>query len=172
MKKLFLIALITSSTMSGLVQAADGTVKFTGNITNDTCQVDTDSKNQTVNLGTISRASFASVGDISTAQQFDIKLTDCPEGNIGVVFSGVADDVNNDLLKLDATMTASGVGVRISEIFTGNQIKLNNTTDATRVTIDEDGDATLSYVGQYQSTSATVVAGTADATTQFTILYN
>lgn len=174
MKKTFLAVMMAGSVMAmtGIAHAADGTVKFTGSITDDACIVDSASANQTVSLGTVASTSFSAAGDTSSAQKFDIKLTDCPEGTVAVVFGGATDSANTDLLALDSGMTATGVGVRINNSDDGTQVKLNDTASATRVTVAADGTATMRYVGQYQSTVAVVTAGTADATSQFTVLYN
>ncbi|WP_312983064.1 fimbrial protein [Atlantibacter sp.] len=171
MKKLYCGLMIVSSlTMSNMVNAADGTIKFKGNIVDSACSVDAASADQTVTLGTVAASSFAAAGDTSTAQKFDIKLTECPEGTVAVVFGGTA--ATADLLKLDAGMTATGVAVRINNSDDGTQIKVNDTASAKRVTVAADGSATLNYVGQYQATAEKVTAGTADATSQFTVLYN
>lgn len=173
MKKTFLAVMMAGSmmAMAGMANASDGTVKFTGNITDDTCTVDSASANQTVVLGDVGSNSFATAGATSSAQKFEIKLTDCPDGNVGIVFGGTGDAANTDLLALDSGMTAKGVGVRINNA-DGSQVKLNDTGSATRVVVAADGSATLHYVGQYQSTVANVSAGTANATSQFTVLYN
>lgn len=154
----------------GSAQASDGTVKFKGNIVDTACKVDTASADQTVNLGDVAASSFAAAGDTSTAQKFEIKLTECPEGTVAVVFGGPS--VTDDLLSLDSGMTATGVAIRINNASDYSQVKMNDTAAAKRVTVADDGTATLGYIGQYQATAATVTAGTADGTSQFTVLYN
>jgi len=174
MKKKLLAVMVVGSTVftTNLVHAADGTVKFTGNIIDNACTVDASGKDQTVQLGNVAATSFSAAGDISAGQKFDIKLTGCPEGNVAVVFNGSADSANTDLLKLDSGMTATGVAVRINNE-DGTQVKLNDASSIKQVEItDTEDSATLSYVGQYQATNATVTAGTANATSQFTVLYN
>lgn len=175
MKKTFLAVMMAGSVMAmtGAVHAADGTVKFVGNIVDEACVVDTNSANQTVQLGDVAASSFGgSAGVQSTAQKFDIVLTACPAGTVAVGFAGASDAVDTTLLKLDADQTAAGVGVRINNI-DGTQVLMNDTASPERVTVPAGGgDVTLSYVGQYQSTSASVTAGTANATSQFTVLYN
>ncbi|MDK9358858.1 fimbrial protein [Lelliottia sp. V106_10] len=174
MKKTFLAVMMAGSVMAmaGMAHAADGTVKFVGNIIDTACTVDTASQDQTVPLGDVAASSFTSAGIVSTAQKFDVKLTNCPAGNVAVVFAGTSDAVNTDLLQLDSGMTAKGVGVRINNATDGTQVKVNDTVSPLRVTVDGSGAATLNYVGQYQSTTASVTAGTANATSQFTVLYN
>lgn len=175
MKKTFLAVMMAGSLMAtvGAAHAADGTVKFVGNIIDEACTVDTSSANQTVQLGDVAASSFGkAAGARSSAQKFDIKLTACPEGTVAVGFAGTADTADTTLLKLDAGQTATGVGVRINNN-DGTQVVMNDTASPARVTVPAGGgDVTLSYVGQYQSTSASVTAGTANATSQFTVLYN
>lgn len=156
--------------MSGLTHAADGTIKFTGKIVDTTCKVDSASGDQTVTLGDVAASSFTKAGDVSSAQKFNIKLTGCPaDSTVAVVFGGAS--AADDLLSLDSGMTATGVAVRINNADDNSQVKINDTASAKRVTVGADGSATLNYVGQYQATAATVGAGTADATSQFTVLY-
>ncbi|MFA1017087.1 fimbrial protein [Enterobacter sp. SAT-E-asb] len=172
MKKNIVLASVIGSLMimSGVAQASDGTVKFIGNIVDTVCKVDSGSADQSVVLGTVASSSFSKAGDASSAQKFDIKLTDCPTGTVAVVFGGSS--VTDDLLQLDSGMTATGVAVRINNADDFSQVKINDTASAKRVTVAADGSATLKYVGQYQATAATVGAGTANATSQFTVLYN
>lgn len=172
MKKNIVLASVIGSLMimSGVAQASDGTVKFIGNIVDTACKVDSGSADQSVVLGTVAASSFSKAGDASSAQKFDIKLTDCPTGTVAVVFGGAS--ATDDLLQLDSGMTATGVAVRINNADDFSQVKINDTASAKRVTVAADGSATLKYVGQYQATAATVGAGTANATSQFTVLYN
>lgn len=175
MKKTFLAMMMAGSVMAmtGAAHATDGTVKFVGSIIDEACNINTTNADQTVELGTVAASTFGASGGVqSSAQKFNIVLTGCPEGNVGIGFSGVADDVDTTLLKLDADQTATGVGIRINNA-DGTQIKLNDTADASRVAVPTGGgNVTLSYVGQYQSTAASITAGTANATAQFTVLYN
>lgn len=172
MKNKYLAVLISSLfALTSMAYASDGTVKFKGNIVETACTVDAASANQTVTLGDVAVNSFTAAGDVSTAQKFDIKLTACPEGTVAVVFGGSS--ATADLLSLDAGMVAKGVAVRINNADDNSQVKINDTASAKRVTV-ESGAATLKYVGQYQATAAraSITAGTADATSQFTVLYN
>lgn len=173
MKKILTLALMAASMLAAdVAQAIDGTIKFEGNITDTACVVNSSGADQTVALGTVPASSFTAAGDVASAQKFNITLTDCPAGTVGVTFGGSSDPVNTDLLKLDSGMTATGVGVRINNADDSSQVLINDTASAKRVTVGTDGTAVLNFVGQYQSTSATVTAGTANATSQFTVLYN
>ncbi|MCW6025649.1 type 1 fimbrial protein [Serratia marcescens] len=171
MKKTFLAVMMAGSTLMAInaAHAADGTVKFTGNITADACTVDTASKNQTVVLGDVATTSFAAAGDKSSPTPFQIKLTNCPANvdHVQVKFDGTSDAVNSDLLKLDAGQTATNVGIEIADS-TATAIPLHTASPSYPVT---DGTATLNFVGRYVSTAASVGAGSANGTSQFTINY-
>ncbi|MBL5945896.1 type 1 fimbrial protein [Enterobacter asburiae] len=175
MKKTLLAVMMAGSVMAmvNAAHAADGTVKFVGNIIDQACTVDTSSANQTVQLGDVAASSFGNASGVqSSGQKFNIVLTACPAGTVAVGFAGTADPADSTLLRLDAGQTATGVGVRINNN-DGTQVLMNDTASPARVTVPAGGgDVTLSYVGQYQSTSASVTAGTANATSQFTVLYN
>lgn len=174
MERTILAVMLAGSMLasSGVVQAADGTIKFTGNITDTACVVDSSGSDQTVSLGTIPATSFSAAGDTASAQKFNITLSGCPNGTVAVTFGGASDPANADLLKLDSGMTATGVAVRINNADDNSQILINDTRSAKRVTVAADGSAVLNFTGQYQSTAIPVTAGTADATSQFTVLYN
>ena len=172
MKKTFLAAIIASSVMgvTGISYAADGTVKFTGNITADACTASAESQDLSVSLGTVSATSFSAAGDKSSPTKFTINLSDCPSSitAVSVKFDGISDTTSSNLLKLDSGSTATGVGVEISDV-TGTPLPLH--TASSPYAIAQDGTAALDFVGRYVSTTSSVGAGTADATAQFSINY-
>lgn len=73
MKKVLLplAALVLSVTASNAM-AANGTVKFTGEIKQSTCQVTSDTQNKEVYLGTYPTSAFQNVGDKSASKAFQI----------------------------------------------------------------------------------------------------
>ena len=78
MKKLFLLALV-SSAMSTSVFAADmghGKVNFKGSIIDAPCSISPDSIDQTVELGQISNMALVDGGK-SSPRSFDIALENC-----------------------------------------------------------------------------------------------
>lgn len=178
MKKHLVAMLITTATgmamMSG-ANAADGTIHFTGAIIADACTVDADSQDMTVNLGTVASTSFSAAGDKSSPTRFNINLVSCPTSltSASVKFDGTADSANNQLLQLDAsadpTTDASGVGIEIADD-TGTPIPLY--TASKEYPIDATTNAaSMTFVARYVSTAASVNAGAANGTSQFTVNY-
>lgn len=172
MKKSYLAVMMACSLMtaSGVAHSADGTVRFVGNIIADSCEVDTASKDMTVVLGNVATTSFSASGDKSSPTAFKINLINCPSTvtKVSVKFDGLSDVANPDLLMLDSGMTATGVGIEIADT-NGNPIPLH--TSSPEYAIAPDSTANLNFVARYVSTAASVGAGTANGTTQFTINY-
>ena len=166
---LILAGLISAGTMQAF--AADGTVHFSGSLTDAACTVSTATKDQTVVLGNIPSASFNAAGDKSTSVDFTIDLSNCPASVLKVLtkFDGVSDAANTSLLALDTGETATGVGIEIAEQ-DGTPIALHTASktyavDTTAHTVS------LPYLARYVSTVASVGAGTANGTSQFTLNY-
>lgn len=153
--------------------AADGTINFTGTITDATCKVTPGSANQTVALGTVSSSSFTSAGSQSSPTKFSIVLTQCPASaaSARIKFDGPADATNSNLVALTSgTGVATGVGVGIYESNGTTQIPV--ATASASKTLSTSSDTTFSFIAKYVSTTATVTAGTANAVSNFTVTYN
>jgi major type 1 subunit fimbrin (pilin) len=73
-KKLIVCTLLACSAFSALSHAADGTINFTGTITDAACTVTPGTANQTVTMGTVSSTALANVGDTAAPTRFDIVL--------------------------------------------------------------------------------------------------
>lgn len=156
---------------SAAANAADGVVKFTGNITADACKVGGESAGAIdVSLGTVTSASLPKAGDKSDPTKFTIALSDCPDTltKASIKFDGTSDATNPALLKLDAGSTASGVGIEIAQ---ANGSALPLFTASTPVDIAS-GTANLDFVGRYVATKDAPTPGSANGTSQFTIAYN
>jgi len=136
----------------------------------DACTVDTASKDMTVVLGDVATTAFTAAGDKASPEKFQINLTACPSAvtAVTVKFDGVSDATNTDLLALDSGQTATGVGIEIADK-NGNPIALHTASPSYPVATG--GTATLDFIGRYVATTATVGAGTANGTSQFTINY-
>ncbi|MBY7354181.1 chaperone-usher fimbrial major subunit [Escherichia ruysiae] len=173
--------------MSGHVLAEDGTVHFVGEIVDSTCEVTSDTKDQTVPLGKVNKTAFSAPGDLASPQAFSIKLEKCPAtyNKAAVRFDGVeASNASGDLAignPLNATapgdytgqgsaIAATGVAIRIFNREDNSQVKLY--TDSAWTNIDTTlGTAEMKFIARYIATSAAVTAGTANADAQFTIEY-
>ncbi|AJZ89330.1 Long polar fimbria protein A [Beauveria bassiana D1-5] len=171
-KNIIALAILAGSAVGSVAQAADGTINFTGTITDTACTVSTATKNQTVPLGTVSRTAFAAAGDTAAPTKFSIVLQNCPTtvSNANIRFDGPIDSANSNLLALTAgTGIATGVGVGIYEqdAHTLIPIATPSATKALSSTVDTQFD----FIAKYVSTSATVTQGPANAATNFTISY-
>ena len=125
-------------------QGTGGQVEFTGSITDSSCNVDSTSANQSVDLGKWASSYFTGAGSETTKTAFHIKVKDCPSTvtTVSVLFDGTRDTNNSDLLAINGT--ASGVAT---------------------------GTADLEFFADYVSTSA-VSAGSANGTANFNMVYN
>lgn len=153
--------------------AADGTVNFTGAISDQTCVVDASSANLTVDLGTITSSSFSAAGDTASASRFDISLSGCPGTftKVAARFDGASNATNPDLLALTNTGTeASGVAIQLSNI-DGSVLSIGQ--ESTQFPIDATAStSTLKFIARYQATSSTITPGDAGSVAQFTITYH
>lgn len=146
-------------------------LKVFGTVVASSCDVESGSQSQTVNLGNVSVGAFKNTGDISSPQSFHIKLTNCSSNITGgaITFEGTADDSNSDLLKLTpGSGVATGVGVQILDGASGSPIALGQST-ATQPLVAGDND--LVYALRYKSTTISVVPGTANAVMYFDLNY-
>lgn len=174
-----LLAIMILTLSAGRSAMADGpsaNLQFTGTITAETCNVDTSSVNQTIDIGQFSTADFPSVGSVTRLKSFNINLKNCTPNITGskVWFTGTQDNNNAALLKLTdtgmgtANVMATGVGV---EILDNNQtpIAINNSNST--VFPLKAGTNTLGFYLGYKSTLATVTAGNATAVMYFDLQY-
>lgn len=75
-----------------------GVIHFKGEVVNAACAIDSESMNQTVELGQVRSSRLAKAGDLSSAVGFNIKLNDCDtnssEIETGCVWHGYAHPSN------------------------------------------------------------------------------
>ncbi|ORR95039.1 hypothetical protein BGP61_06565 [Escherichia coli] len=72
---------------------------FKGEVVNAACAIDSESMNQTVELGQVRSSRLAKAGDLSSAVGFNIKLNDCDtnvSSNAAVAFLGTTVTSNDD----------------------------------------------------------------------------
>lgn len=172
-KNLIVVAVLATSTFAMSAFAADGQINFTGDIIDTACVVTNDPANPlSVTLGNVSSTSFSAVGDTAASTKFDLLLTGCPDtvsASASVKFDGTPDTNNNDVLQLTQGVgVATGVGVQLADDI-GTTVPLFT---ASKPYALQTGDNTLSFMARYISTAAAVTPGAADATAQFTIIYN
>lgn len=188
MKRSILSSLIVASAfVSGIASANTvngGRVNFEGELVNAACAVDMSSVNQTIKMGQVRTANFATTGATSGAIPFDIKLTGCDSSvggtaatgttpavpaTVAVGFLGVVDSQNASALAISGGAgAATGIGIRI--IDKGGVPVQFNGTPGTAINITN-GTMSIPFQASYISTAATVTAGTANATATFTVTY-
>ncbi|SFN24483.1 major type 1 subunit fimbrin (pilin) [Izhakiella capsodis] len=172
-KTLLAIALIATSAVSVSVSAADGAVNFTGTITDAACTIDTASQNQNVLMGNISRTAFSGAGSTAAPKNFTLVLTNCPDTVTGatVRFDGTQVPGDNSILMLTdsgSTTTAQGVGIQISD----NQNKVVPLyEDSSVYPLISTGANKLNFSARYIAVADQVTVGSANAVTQFTVVY-
>lgn len=122
-----------------------GVIHFKGEVVNAACAIDSESMNQTVELGQVRSSRLAKAGDLSSAVGFNIKLNDCDtnvSSNAAVAFLGTTVTSNDDTLALQSSAagSAQNVGIQILDR-TGevreNRVALNANSLADNVELDE-----------------------------------
>lgn len=113
-----------------------GVIHFKGEVVNAACAIDSESMNQTVELGQVRSSRLAKAGDLSSAVGFNIKLNDCDtnvSSNAAVAFLGTTVTSNDDTLALQSSAagSAQNVGIQILDR-TGEVLVLDGTTECIR----------------------------------------
>lgn len=152
----------------------DGTINFTGEITDAACTVDIGTDNTlTVDLGTVNKSVFTGVGSYASATEFDLKVKDCPETvtSISAKFDGNGFNGDNSVLAItEAADAAKGVAI---ELLDQNKAAFSLFADTDLYDLPA-GQTTLTmpFYARYKQMEDTVVAGKANSTAQFTLNYN
>ena len=160
---------LASLMLAGHALAEDGVVHFVGEIVDTTCEVTSDTADQIVPLGKVSKNAFSGVGSLASPQKFSIKLENCPATytQAAVRFDGTEAPGGDGDLKVGTPLTAGNP--RIFNQSDNSQVKLYN--DSAYTAIDAEGKAEMKFIARYVATNATVTAGTANADSQFTVEY-
>ncbi len=89
-------------------EGAGGQVIFNGSITDSSCNVDSSSNGQKVDLGKWASNYFTGTGFETTKTPFHIKVKDCPASvtTVAVLFDGARDQSDNSLLPSTAAPAA------------------------------------------------------------------
>lgn len=175
MKKLFLLALV-SSAMSTSVLAADmghGKVNFKGSIIDAPCSISPDSIDQTVELGQISNIALVKGGK-SSPRTFDITLENCDVAGltkgVELTFSGAAASFDNTNQTLGIVGTGAGAGIQITN-GSGNVITLGKATPFQNI---QNGNNTLRFSAYLMGNGGditTITAGEFSSVADFTLSY-
>ncbi|EFC2560207.1 fimbrial protein [Escherichia coli] len=149
-----------------------GVIHFKGEVVNAACAIDSESMNQTVELGQV-RSSRSKAGDLSSAVGFNIKLNDCDtnvSSNAAVAFLGTTVTSNDDTLALQSSAagSAQNVGIQILDR-TGEVLILDGATFSAKTDLI-DGTNILPFQARYIALGQSV-AGTANADATFKVQY-
>ncbi|NIF20388.1 fimbrial protein [Pantoea sp. Acro-835] len=170
-KTLIAMAILGSTAFISSVQAADGTINFTGNITEDACTITASTVKQTIALGTISNKAFSATGS-SSPTRFGITLSACPASmtTAKVKFGGNGDKDEPKLLAITTGQdAATGVAIGFYEE-SGKFLPIN--AESASKALSDSADTTFNFVTKYVATTKTMTAGEANAVANFTIVYN
>lgn len=190
--RLALTGLAASATLLGVSSpsmAADGTISFSGTITDSTCTVTSGGgglNNFTVTLPTVSAGSLASLGKTAGQKQFSITVS-CVNGATSSTFKNatIAFDqanVTSDGNLINTTTDKTGATNVAIQILNASGQPINLKTGANATTASPTGDgksavtpatATLNFTAQYIATAATAAtAGPVTSSVGYTITYN
>lgn len=165
---------MTANPVAGAgTQSTGGVVHFTGKITDISCDVSPDAKDQTIDLGTWAKSYFASQVE-TTRTPFSIKVENCPESvkKVAVLFDGERDAKDNTLLKISKG-DAEGIGIKLYEEDRSTQVKLG--TVSKNQDIEGEGDKRskeLRFFADYRADGNDIKAGDANADANFLMVYN
>ncbi|CAI0701287.1 fimbrial protein [Serratia ficaria] len=168
-KNLLALAVLSASAFTPAVFAADGALNITGSITEESCTVDADSQNKQIVLGKIAKDAFTA-SKTAGAKAFNLVLKNCPNTVSGAIvrFDGTQIQGQSGLLALTADADkAKGIGVQLLDD-ASNVINIGN--DSRQYSLAENQDNVLGFVARYYAYD-TVSAGSANATANFTIVY-
>lgn len=187
MKRKTLLSMATSGLMlaaliPSFAQATDGVVKFSGSISDTTCDINGKAPgegNETnVELGTINPSVFSEIGKTSTLKPFVLQLSgaSCTAGkSVSIEFDQLGNvDPTSGNLKLIGSKPARGVQIQIYNDHgsTPAKIALGQAEAAPQVaTISTEKTATLKYQAAYVSTEASVGAGSGVSYIRYTLAY-
>lgn len=174
MKKLFLLALVSSAMSTSVFAAKDmghGKVNFKGSIIDAPCSISPDSIDQTVELGQISNMALVDGGK-SIPRTFDITLENCDvtglKEGVKLTFSGAA--VDNTKQTLGIVGTGAGAGIQITN-GSGNVITLGTPVPFQQI---QDNNNTLRFSAYLKGNGGdikTITAGEFSSVADFTLSY-
>lgn len=137
-----------------------GVIHFKGEVVNAACAIDSESMNQTVELGQVRSSRLAKAGDLSSAVGFNIKLNDCD--------TNVSSNDDTLALQSSAAGSAQNVGIQILDR-TGEVLILDGATFSAKTDLI-DGTNILPFQARYIALGQSV-AGTANADATFKVQY-
>ncbi|QJT82425.1 fimbrial protein [Kosakonia sp. MUSA4] len=163
------------------VSAADGTINFTGEITDAGCNTSVNGSSATtgdVDMGKVVKTSFKGVGSTvdgsASSTGFTIEMDDCPSTVTSVTFKFDGQNENGDDTVLALTAganSATGVGIQLYDK-DRNVIQLAKASAPYTITNTGAGSTnSLPFYAKYIQTQNTVTTGPANSVATFTVNY-
>lgn len=172
MRRRALFVLISAVSASSLCQAdtslGEINIELHGNIVDFTCAVIASDNNKLVELGTWPTKQLKTTGDTTQPVPFTLKLEGCPPGSASITFSGTP-AAGTMLLALDDAVMAQKVAI---ELHDSDRTRLPLEQASQTVSIDENGNAMLTFFANYIALADGVQPGIAKADATFMINYN
>ncbi|KGQ33005.1 hypothetical protein P375_04220 [Gallibacterium genomosp. 2] len=177
MKKLFLTTLVlaTSVTAFAVDKPKDGTANFNGKLVENTCEVNANSKNLTVQLPTLPTRLLPAANDTAGLTLFQIQLDNCgKETKARAYFVPTPDkvDLTSGRLKNTASSGAENVQVQLLDSDTTTVIDVikNSGSQGSKLQTINDSNKKLNYYARYYATGKTT-AGTVTAAVDYYVDY-
>lgn len=177
--KLSCLATVLTMAFTGYASAetvtvSGGTVHFVGQIVAAGCAVDSESMNQTVEMGQVRTSVFDAAGAVSDAKDFKIILNNCDTAiakNAAFSFLGQTSTAT-DILAITGSSdgSAKNIGINIFDQ-SGAKFKVDGSTFGAKTAL-VDGRNIIPLTARYVSTSDDVEAGQANAVATFNIQYD
>lgn len=173
MKKIqILFLLLALCTVQAHAQTyATANLKFSANIVEATCEVNTKSQNLTVELGRFSTKDFLTPGSQSLPQYFEITLDNCTAESATIKFTGTSDISNPDYLAVGSSNKPENAQHVALRILNSDKTVLPLNTYAPSINPSIEDNTTLGFYAEYISENGNVTAGNADATASFILQY-
>ncbi|MEH8047988.1 fimbrial protein [Gallibacterium anatis] len=177
MKKLFLTTLVlaTSVTAFAVDNSKDGTVNFNGKLVDNTCEVNSNSKNLSIQLPTLPTRLLPAANDTAGLTLFQLQLDNCNNQKARAYFVPTPDKV--DLASGRLINTASGgaaenVQVQLLDKDTTTVINATGTggNQASKLQTINDSNNKLTYYARYYATGKTT-AGVVTAAVDYYVEY-
>ncbi|UUR72437.1 long polar fimbrial protein LpfE [Enterobacter asburiae] len=162
-----LVSTVAMATPLNIGSAGD--VHFTISIRQGTCELEKDSID--VDMGSVVLQKPVRVGKELNQQSFSIGLKNCADvARAYVTMDGTADSTNQDLFALDSG-GATGVGLKIQTKSGVQQYPVSTNTTPVEHSIWFDGTNKLNYIASYVPVKTDATVGAANATVNFSVVY-
>ena len=168
------LALLASASAA---YGADGTINFTGSLTDATCvvKVNNTSADGTVALPAISKASLSSAGVVAGATAFTLNLTGCTTGNTVNAYFEAGSTVDSNTGNLINSGTANNVQVQLLTN-SGTPIAVGSSSQASSSGVSMTASPSVTsgalyYIAQYYATGAST-SGSVNTSVTYSLVYN